>query len=653
MGPILRLAPAALALVLSSSARPAAAQDFLPPGAPIESALSADITEEGVTRILELFTGVIPDELVIGTIPPQELVDAILCTQNFWLENVVVSMQVDALWADGTPDALEIVALVTIQLNDSANPANMIFDGCLDYVCLLHTDAVQVELHLPVTMAISADDAGDPFIDVTIHELSHNIEAAMGGAIHLTGCAIGEINEFLDTWLGFNAFDLVIGQLVAEVDTQIADQIGPLEVTLEDALRALWLSDTIDVLDASLTYDIAPTLVDHNEHGLRLVLGGSMSSEPADCILPFEDPGSPLTVFDLPPMLETTPQGGLGYDAGALVADDFLNQALYAAWRGGVLCYSASDLGSLQLSTTYLGLLLGLENAERLEELVGPGESPIIIRTVPERQPLAVLDGPHDIDILVEALNIEFYITMADRFVRLASVAIDVGAGINVFIDETDALALDIILDTDNLNPRITYNEIAPDLNEALETNFPGFLTTVIDSVAGSLLSGMAFALPTFGETGLAELIIENAGTDPDPKPLLDFLGAFAVLGPSTGGVSSGGCDSCGTGGCDSAGCGGCGDTGCTDLESCNLEDQFADSGCTGEPSDTPSDVGCVGCRIMARRDPAGQWRVVIDAEGVHPHGKARTRRVPLVPILAVLFPVLLASRRHRRRREF
>ena len=649
MGRFLRLTTAILPLVLLLAPGPATAQDYLPPGAPIESALSADITEEGVTFLLEQVTGIFPPELVIGTIPPQELVDIFICTQNFWLENLVINMEVDALWAEGTPQGLEIVAQVTIQLNDETNPANMVFDGCLDYVCLLHTDPVQVEIRLPISMAISADDAGDPFIDVTIHPISHNIETAMQGAIHLTGCAIGEINEFLDTYLGFNAFDLVIGQLVGEVDAQIADAIGPLEVTVEDALRALWLSDTIPLLDTELTYDIAPTLVEHNEHGLRLVLGGAMSADPADCILPFEDPGSPLTASDLPAMAETTPQGGLGYHIGALVADDFLNQALYAAWRGGVLCYTASDLGSLQLTTSYLGLLLGVEHNDRLTELVGPGESNIIIRTVPEKQPLAVLDGPHDIDILIEGLNIEFYVTMADRYVRLASVAIDVGVGINVFVDETDALALDIILDTDSLNTRVTYNEIAPDLNDALETNFPGFLTTIIDTVAGSLLGGMAFALPTFNGLGLVELIMENAGAQPT---LLDFLGAFAVLGESTGGVSSGGCDSCGAGGCDSAGCGGCDSAGCGDLEGCNLEESLADSGCTGDTTANPSDVGCQGCRVLAKRDHAGRWRVVVDADGVHPHSRSHTPRVPVAPFLAVLFPMLLISRRHRRRGE-
>jgi hypothetical protein len=644
MGHPLRLTAAVLPLVLTLAAGPAAAEDHLPPGAAIESALSADITEEGITFLLQEVTGIFPEELVVGTIPSQELVDIFFCTQNFWLENLIIHMQVDSLWADGTPDALEIVAEITVQLNDETNPANMVFDGCLDYICLLHTDPVQVEIRLPISMAMSADDNGDPFIDVTIHPIEHDIEAAMQGAIHLTGCAIGEINEFLDQYLGFNAFDLVIGQLVSQIDTQIADQIGPLETTVEDALRALWLSDSVPILETELTYDIAPTLVEHNQHGLRLVLGGSMSAEPADCILPFEDPGSPLTASDLPAMAETTPQGGLGYHAGALVADDFLNQALYAAWRGGVLCYSASDLGSLQLTTSYLGLLLGVEHTERLQELVGKGESNIIIRTVPEKQPLAVLDGPHDIDILVEGLNIEFYVTIADRFVRLASVAIDVAAGINLFVDETDALALDIILDTDHLNTRVTYNEIAPDLNEALETNFPGFLTTIIDSVAGSLLGGMAFALPTFNGLGLVELIMENAGAQPT---LLDFLGAFAVLGESTGGVSSGGCDSCGSG-CDAAGCAGCDSAGCGDLSSCNLEDQLASSGCTGETTSNPSDVGCVGCRVVAKRDHAGRWRVVVDADGVHAHHGGRTPRVPLAPFLAALLPFVFAARRRR-----
>lgn len=650
---ILRLATAVLSLLTVAlfPAFEAHAQEYLPPGAAIESALSADVTEEGVTFLLEQVAGIFPEELVVGTIPSQELVDIFICTQNFWLENLVINLTVDNLWADGTPDALEIVALVTVQLNDETNPANMIFDGCLDYVCLLHTDPVQVEIRLPISMAISADDAGDPFVDVTIHGIEHNIETAMQGAIHLTGCAIGEINEFLDQYLGFNAFDLVIGQLIGEIDSQIADQIGPLEETVEDALRALWLADSIDLLDASLEYELAPTLVEHNEHGLRLVLGGSLDAAPAECIQGFEDPGSPLTATDLPAMAETTPQSGLGYHLGALVADDFLNQAMYAAWRGGVLCYSASDLGSLQLTTSYLGLLLGVDNIDRLEELVGPGETPIIIRTVPEQQPIVDLDGPHDIDVDIVGLNIEFYVTIHDRFVRLASIAIDIAAGINVFIDETDALALDIILDTDNLNPRVTYNEIAPDLNDALATNFPGFLSTVIDTVAGSLLGGMAFALPTFNGLGLVELIMENHGVEPT---LLDFLGAFAILGESTGGVSSGGCGDCGDtggcGGCDSAGCGGEG--GCDDLSSCNLEEEFADAGCTGESTDNPSDVGCQGCRVLARQDTSGHWRITVDAEGVHNHKRGHKRRLPLAPVLGVLFPLLLVSRRYRRAGE-
>ncbi len=523
----------------------------------------------------------------------------------------------------------------------------MIFDGCLDYVCLLHTDATDIEIRLPVTLLLSAMEDGTPFIDVVIAAISHNISSALDGRIHLTGCAIGEINEFLNDNLGFNAFDLVVDQLVGEIDSQIAEQIAPLEETIEEALLNLWQSDSIDLLDTQLTYDLHPTVVEHNDHGLRLALGGALDAEPADCIKQFEDAGSLFTASDLPAMSDVTPETGVGYHLGALLSDDLVNQGLYAAWRGGVLCFVASDLGSIQLTTTYLGLLLGVDSSERIAELLGEGESPLLIRTVPEMPPVLDLDGPNDLDINITGLNVEFYPIIQGRFSRLASVAIDISAGINIFIDETDALGLEIILDTDNLNPRVTYNEIAPDLNEAFENNFPGFLTTIIDTVAGSLLGGMAFALPTFGDTGLADLYMELTGAEPT---LLDFLGAYAILGPSTGGVSSGGCDSCGdTEGCaDCGGEGGCaGDLGCGDLtdpEACNLED----SGCSGTGTDNPDDVGCQGCRFIAKQNAQGRWVLTMDSEGVHSHRQGRRGRIPLGSVLGLLGPVIFLARRRR-----
>ena len=48
-------------------------QEFLPPGSPIEEGLGIDATEAGLNEILALAADFLPPDLVIGTIPTQEL----------------------------------------------------------------------------------------------------------------------------------------------------------------------------------------------------------------------------------------------------------------------------------------------------------------------------------------------------------------------------------------------------------------------------------------------------------------------------------------------------------------------------------------------------------------------------------------------------
>jgi len=643
------LLPLALVAFLAA---PAAAQDTIPAQTPIEQALSADITEQGFDHILGLVTEFLPPDLTIGAIPRQEIIDIFICQLDLLLDNLTIHTEVTSLYVEATPDGLDLVANITLSINDPSDPAIVEFDGCLNYVCFLYTDPAPVQLRMPLNMAMATDEAGDPYVDVTFGELQHNIEDAMAGAVHLTDCAIGDINEFFDTWLNFNVFDLVIAQFVGQINDAVdgalyGDPDDPddngLEGTLEDALRGLWLADSIDALDATLNYEINPTAVVHDDLGLRLVLGGRLWAEPAQCISGFDDPGSPWTDSPLPPMTETSPSGA-GYHAAVLASDDFVNQAMYAAWRGGVLCFALDSLGSTALDTTYLGLLLGLDNSDRLEEVLEAPSTPMLIRTVPESQPLATFNGPNDIDITIEGLNIEFYPVIAERFARLAAVAIDVQAGINVAIAPDGALTLDIILDTDNLNPRVTYNEIAPDLDQAFEENFPSFLGVVIDTLAGSLLEGMAFALPTISGQGLTALGMEPVG------PLGDWLGAYATLGESTGGEGDG-CSDCGDGGCGDAGCGdaGCGaDSGCGGEGGCDIESTLADAGCSGEASDLPDDTGCQGCKMVTTQVSSNRWRITIHPEGTsHRRGTGRIH-VGVLPMLLVLAPGLFAWRRRR-----
>lgn len=622
---------ASAALLLAA---PASAQDRIAAGTPIEQGLGVDLTEAGFNTILEQLVGFIPPDLVIGSIPSQELVDIFFCQQNFWLENLVVHTQLDSATVEGYDDRMEAVIRLDLWINDPADPAVVHLDGCLDYVCFLHTDPAQLEIRLPITLALATDINNEPFVDFTFGALSHNIDTALDGAVHLTDCAVGDINEFLDQYLGINLFDLVIDQVAGSLESQIGEQLAEIEITAEDALRAAWLQDSIDALGAELQYDLHPTTIDHVEGGLRLIMGGSVSADPAPCVASLADDGSLWTGSSIPDFSEVVPATQTGYHLGARLSDDFVNQGLYAAWRGGVLCYSLADLGG-PLTTTYLGLLLGTESAKALEEIFFLGDVPMLIRIVPSEPPVARFDGDHHLTVDAMGLGVEFYPLMQDRLTRLASVAIDVHAGVDLYVDETDALAMDIAIDTDNLNPRVIYNEIAPELNPAFEQNFPNFLGVVLDTVAGSALEGVAFALPTFQGIGLTQLDIYPEGS------LLDWLALYATLGPSTGGEGSG-CDSCGgAGGCAE----GCGAEGCGGDQGCDAETLISESGCSGTATDQPSDTGCTGCKLhgSGRRGADGQWRFEWHQGGAHrTHRSASGGHL----LLALLVPIVLRRRR-------
>ncbi len=662
-------------------------QEFLPPGSPIEEGLGIDATEAGLNEILGLAGDFLPPDLVIGTIPAQELfsIPFVCDPYTFRIENLVIHTEMNSLAVEADNDSLDLVVDMNLWVNeppggwpgagddddssgdddDSAGvvvpqgPATITIEGddwgCIGYNCALYIDPSNLVLRIPISMELSADELGDPFIDVIFGALEHNLVTAMDGNIHLTNCAIGNINQWLADNLGLDMFDLVLSAVEGEIEAQYAAQVENFEGTIEDALRGLWLQDSVDVQGTDLNYDLHPTDIDHNDHGLRIAMGGSFSSaDVAECVAAYQLDGSRFTASQMPGMTDSVPSTGEPYHFAGMPADDLINQALFALWQGGVMCFVVDDAGgTLPMDTDLLGLLLGLENAELLEEIFFMGPVAMVLRTVPELPPDARFDGANDIDIQIDGLAIEFYPVMQDRLTRLAAVAIDIGAGVDLSIGPDGAMLIDLHLDTDNLNARVTYNEIAPQLNTVLETNFPGFVGTVINTVGGSLLEGIAMALPTFSGIGATQLDLEPLGTT---AGLLDFLGAYMLLGESTGGESSG-CDSCGdSGGCDTAGCdaAGCGADGCGADGGCDLQDSLGDAGCTGETSAQPSDTGCQGCDILALPSSGGRWRITVTRSGIDFRQVQRRLRVRLgaPQVLALLFPLIWLARRRRSVRE-
>ena len=661
-------------------------QEFLPPGSPIEEGLGIDATEAGINEILGLAQDFIPPDLVIGSVPAQELFSIpFLCDPyTFEIENLLIHTEMNSMVVEADTDSLDLVLDLDLWVNeptggwpqtgddddssgdddDSAaadlpeGPAVVTIEGedwaCLGYNCGLYTDPANLLIRIPISMELSADELGDPFVDVSFGQLEHNIVDAMDGKIHLTNCAIGDINQWLASNLGLDMFDLVLSAVEGEIEAQYVEQTENFEGTIEDALRGLWLQDTVDVQGTDLNYDLHPTDIDHNDHGLRIAMGGSFSSaDVAECVAAYQLEGSRFTASQMPAMTATIPSTGEPYHFAVLPADDLINQAMFALWQGGVMCFVVDDAGgALPMNTDLLGLLLGLDNAEVLEEIFFMGPVAMVLRTVPESPPDARFDGANDINIQIDGLAIEFYPVMQDRLTRLAAVAIDIGVGIDLSIGSDGALLIDLHLDTDNLNAQVTYNEIAPQLNEVLETNFPSFVGTIINTVGGSLLEGIAMALPTFSGLGAVQLDLEAVGSSP---ALLDFLGAYMLLGESTGGTSSG-CDGCGgEGGCDTAGCAaGCGEESGCGGEGCDMQTAMADSGCTGEASAQPEDTGCQGCDILGQGKLHSHWRASINDQGVQFYPVHRRFRLHVGPpqVLAVLLPMIWLVRRRRQTGE-
>jgi hypothetical protein len=634
-------------------ARPGQAQDYLQPGAFIDEGIGLDITEQGFNSILGLATDFLPPDLVIGSIPAQEIASIpFICDMTLAIDNLILHTDVQDISVEATPAGLVLQMNLDLWINSPEDPAIVTIECGSEYICFLYSDPANIQIQMPLTMALATDPiTGEDFIDVTLGELIHNIEAAMQNKIQMTDCAIGTFNGWLSL-VGLNMFDLVVAQFVTELETTLAEETANIEIQIEDALRALWIEDSTDLMGSQLTYQVEPTAVEHNDAGLRLVLGAAFSAETAPCVarFPEADLGSSYTASPIPAMTSAVPATGQAYDLAAMLSDDFTNQVLYAVWRGGAICQVVEDLGGTALTTSYLGLMLGLDYAERLDELLG-GEVTMLIRVVPEKPPVATFGGDYDIEIFAQGLGIEFYPVVRDRFARLATVAIDIAVGIDLGLAPDDALQIEVSLDTDNLNPRITYNEIAEDLNPAFEENFPGFVTVIIDSVGGSALENIAFGMPTFSGIGVTSLDAYGIGNS---STLLDWLALYVGLGETTGGESSG-CEGCGDAlGCGGeGGCSGCGDeSGCGGEGGCDLESQMAEAGCSGEGSELPGDTGCVGCRILAQRSASGKWTLRITADGIQAHKRRGFRPGPIHLILA-LAPILFLKRRRRSRGEF
>ena len=612
-------------LVLATPAR--SAEVLLPPGQFIDEAIAIDLNASALDFLLAEVVDAVPDSLVVGSTPVEEVASLILCSQDFWLQNLVIHSDIHVATVQVTEGSMALVMNLDLWVNSQSSPAYLVLDGCIDDACALWMDPSNVELRLPMAFQLVTDGAGNSFVDMNFGNVQQDITTAVQTSLRLGSCGLTSLNSWFNDNLDMNLITFMIGGFVEEIEATIDQQLEDIEVDLEGALEGLWIAEETTLLEIPVDYSLAPTAVEHSEEGLRITLGGSFQAERDPCIGDLDAGGSDWSDTSLPEH----------YDGGEhlqlWLGDDLLNQAGYSIWRGGALCFEASELGDTALTTELLGLLIGDELQTVFGELFPEGPSELLIRSIPWNAPRIRFDGPHHITVDIDDLDIEFYGQLYQRWTRLASVSVDIRIGLDLGMDD-GALSVDLTMGDEAAVPAAQYSELHGDLAPVLVSNFDAILSVALGALLGDLGEGFTMALPTMMGLGVSTLWIEPDGEQ------LDFLSIRAALGPSTGGESAG-CDEdsgCAAGDEGCAGTAeGCGEdsSGCVDESGgCDIERGMLEAGCSGESSEGAPEQGCSGAVLEAACGQAGRAR----------------KPSNLAVLLLSLLP--LALRRRRQQRE-
>jgi len=515
---------------------PAAFADTLPPGSVIDEALSARVSEDALDSLGVLVPQFIPSDIPVDDI--SESVDLFICEPGIWMSNIQVDVAFG--WVDITtvPGEIQLAAGLDVSINSPSNPFGLDLDYCLgDTSCPGYVDPFEVVINTSLGLEIIEDADGNKILDATLGALDYDLGLSPSDDLHLD-CGIQTLEEVLG-YLGISIYDFIFDLAIGTLDDSIGDLTADLEPTIEEAFAAATISEQVEILDGVvLDLELFPSDLIIDDNGLQLIMGGSADAPASECVASYDPGGSLLTESFTP---EPTGDGAIE----AALSDEFANQALYALWRSGILCYEIADLQGLTLDTSLLGLLAG----DAFDELF-PESSPIAMVTRPGAPPTAVYDGDNDIGVAVEALGLDIYADLDGRSTRILNLDLALEAGVDLEFDgATGDLGIGINLDADSFAVAVGHNEYAPDAGDDIAGNFAG----VFDSLVGPLLDGLlgdslAFTLPAFEGLGLTSIDVSPAGE------YNDWLGLNAYVGLVP--YESGGCDE--EGNCDTGCEGGC-----------------------------------------------------------------------------------------------
>ena len=577
----------ALALLDLASAAgcPAGMSVCWPAGGAIAPATFVDVTPEGFDSIEGIAAAVLPPTFPIdpSLIEQSDSIDILVgdIDYGFSADNLYILPVINDLSVTPVTDALSVRLDMVVSLNTPADPGVLHIDAdgsilgifsfpLVNEDCSFHVDNAPIQLNAVLRLAKLADRRGTLILDANGHiQLDAEFESvdfpipalefddlnlgnAAGGS-----CVIDDILDFAD-WIGIDAVELILEELEPTLRAQVDQLTEDLEVTIEETWSQLTLTQTLDLLGSPMDVSVWPEDFFLVDDGLRLELGGTFSSgeTPHPCVSRFDSGFSLATLPSSDPRhpgLGAIPPG-IAPGLAALVNDDWLNQATYAAWRAGLLCQEISDGNSpVELPIPINTTLLSLMAAGQFNALF-PTASPLVLKTRPEAPPTVTTAGEHAADVTIDRLGLDFMAELDGRLTRVVGLDLDANVGLDLAFDGANGvLGVDVDFQPSDIVATVAFNDLVPEASAAVQTGFSTIAEQLMGPLLDQALGALSFPIPALQGLGLTSANIAAIGAShpEDPSWGPDYLGVYGTIGPVPyGDPAASGCDTDLTGGC-------------------------------------------------------------------------------------------------------